>query len=161
MGGPCNYCVSPVQRIGFFKLGLTLGSGCGACWEGKSELGLGLDNAVNRVKPCPDLHKIYTQTRCLCWGLLGLGTGDWGLGIGDSGDWGLGTLGTGDWDSGDWGLGIGDSGDSWDWGLLGLGTLGTGDCGIRTWYLDSGLFLLFRKKHTYCDPGGCSWLPGD
>ena len=35
-GGPCDYCVSPVQRVGFvgfFRLGLTLGSGFGVCWD--------------------------------------------------------------------------------------------------------------------------------
>ena len=35
-GGPFDFCVSPVQRIGFlgfFRLGLTLGSGFRACWD--------------------------------------------------------------------------------------------------------------------------------
>ena len=34
--GLCDYCVSSVQRIGFlgfFRLGLSLGSGFGACWD--------------------------------------------------------------------------------------------------------------------------------
>ena len=35
-GGPCDYCVSPSPKnwaFGFFRLGLTLGSGFGACWD--------------------------------------------------------------------------------------------------------------------------------
>ena len=35
-GGPCDYCVSPSPNnwvFGFFRLGLTLGSGFGACWD--------------------------------------------------------------------------------------------------------------------------------
>ena len=31
-GGPCDYCVSPVQRIGFSGF-FWLGSGFGACWD--------------------------------------------------------------------------------------------------------------------------------
>ena len=36
VGGPCDYCVSPSPKnwvFGFFRLGLTLGSGFGACWD--------------------------------------------------------------------------------------------------------------------------------
>ena len=36
VGGPCDYCVSPSPKnwvFGFFGLGLTLGSGFGACWD--------------------------------------------------------------------------------------------------------------------------------
>ena len=35
-GGPCDYRVSPSPKnwvFGFFRLGLTLGSGFGACWD--------------------------------------------------------------------------------------------------------------------------------
>ena len=35
-GGPCDYCVSPSPKnwvSGFFRLGLTSGSGFGACWD--------------------------------------------------------------------------------------------------------------------------------
>ena len=35
-GGPCDYCVSPSPKnwvFGFFRLGLTLESGFGACWD--------------------------------------------------------------------------------------------------------------------------------
>ena len=35
VGGPCDYCVSPSPKnwvFGFIRLGLTLGSGFGACW---------------------------------------------------------------------------------------------------------------------------------
>ena len=47
VGGPCDYCVSPVQRIGFWgfsDLVRTFGSGLGDCWDGGLGLGLGLDN---------------------------------------------------------------------------------------------------------------------
>ena len=43
-GGPCDYCVSPSPKnwdLGFFRLGLNLGSGFGT---GDWGLGLGLDN---------------------------------------------------------------------------------------------------------------------
>ena len=43
-GGPCDYCVSPSPNnwlLGFFRLGLNLGSGFGT---GDWGLGLGLDN---------------------------------------------------------------------------------------------------------------------
>ena len=36
VGGPCDYCVSPSPNnciFGFFRLGLNLGSGFGACWD--------------------------------------------------------------------------------------------------------------------------------
>ena len=36
VGGPCDYCVSPSPKnwvFGFFRLGLSLGSGFGACWD--------------------------------------------------------------------------------------------------------------------------------
>ena len=32
VGGPCDYCVSPVQRIGFLGF-LDLGLGFGDCWD--------------------------------------------------------------------------------------------------------------------------------
>ena len=41
VGGPCDYCVSPSPKnwvFGFFRFGLNLGSGFGACWD----RGLGL-----------------------------------------------------------------------------------------------------------------------
>ena len=44
-GGPCDYCVSPVQRIGFWGFSdfvRTFGSGLGTVGTGDSDLDLGL-----------------------------------------------------------------------------------------------------------------------
>ena len=47
-GGPCDYCVSPSPKnwvFGFFRLGLTLESGFGACWDrGLGDSGLTILN---------------------------------------------------------------------------------------------------------------------
>ena len=45
VGGPCDYCVSPVQRIGFWGFSdfvRTFGSGLGTVGTGDSDLDLGL-----------------------------------------------------------------------------------------------------------------------
>ena len=51
-GGPCDYCVSPspspnIWVLGIFRLGQTLGSGLGECWDGELRLGLGLDKNLD------------------------------------------------------------------------------------------------------------------
>ena len=51
-GGPCDYCVSPVQKnwvFSFFRLGLALESGFGAVGTGDWGLGLGLYNKSRDV----------------------------------------------------------------------------------------------------------------
>ena len=50
-GGPCDYCVSPVQRIGFLGQGQDLGPVGTGDWG----LGLGLDNKKYSPSPltCP------------------------------------------------------------------------------------------------------------
>ena len=53
VGGPCDYCVSPSPKnwvFRFFRLGLTLESGFGACWDRGLGLGLGLDNLNSTIK---------------------------------------------------------------------------------------------------------------
>ena len=48
-GGPCDYCVSPVQRIGFWGFSdvvRTFWSGLGTVWTGDSDLDLGLTTST-------------------------------------------------------------------------------------------------------------------
>ena len=49
-GGLCDYCVSPSPSIwvlGIFRLGQTLRSGLGECWDGELRLRLGLDKNLD------------------------------------------------------------------------------------------------------------------
>ena len=54
VGGPCDYCVSPVQRIGFWGFShffRTFGSGLGTVGMGDLDLDLGLtiNNTFNAI----------------------------------------------------------------------------------------------------------------
>ena len=81
-GGPCDYCVSPspspnIWVLGIFRLGQTLGSGLGECWDRELRLGQTLGSGLGK---CLDGELRLGQTLRSglgeCWdGELRLGLG--------------------------------------------------------------------------------------